>query len=91
MFQVHRRLLKDDAFGVGEALNESAFGEGLVATGKHYIHLGNIKTDANFIENEKLQTVEIALRPWLTFTPLKNMSFNEYRNKYNMQVSFNNL
>ncbi|KAB7500477.1 hypothetical protein Anas_14489 [Armadillidium nasatum] len=24
---VHRRLLYDDAFGVGEALNETAFGE----------------------------------------------------------------
>ncbi len=30
-----RRLLFDDAFGVGEALNETAFGEGLVARGKH--------------------------------------------------------
>ena len=24
---VHRRLLHDDAFGVGEALNETAFGD----------------------------------------------------------------
>jgi hypothetical protein len=32
---VCRRLLFDDAFGVGEALNETAFGEGLVARGKH--------------------------------------------------------
>lgn len=30
-----RRLLHDDAFGVGEALNETAFGEGLVVRGKH--------------------------------------------------------
>jgi len=37
---VHRRLLHDDAFGVGEALNETAFGgEGLVARGKHKILL----------------------------------------------------
>lgn len=34
---VHRRLLHDDAFGVGEALNETAFGEGLVVRGKHYL------------------------------------------------------
>lgn len=40
---VHRRLLKDDAFGVGEALNESAYGEGLVVRGSHYIIGGSIK------------------------------------------------
>jgi lysosomal alpha-mannosidase len=34
---IHRRLLYDDALGVGEALNESAFGEGLVVRGKHYL------------------------------------------------------
>ena len=34
---VHRRLLDDDAFGVGEALNETAFGVGLVARGKHFL------------------------------------------------------
>ena len=35
MFFSVRRLLHDDAFGVGEALNETAFGEGLVVRGKH--------------------------------------------------------
>ena len=34
---LHRRLLVDDHWGVGEALNEMAFGEGLVARGKHYL------------------------------------------------------
>ena len=35
---IHRRLLHDDAFGVGEALNETAFGGlGLVARGKHQV------------------------------------------------------
>lgn len=34
---VHRRLLHDDAFGVGEALNETQFGKGLVARGKHHV------------------------------------------------------
>ncbi|CAG7723264.1 unnamed protein product [Allacma fusca] len=34
---IHRRLLFDDAFGVGEALNEEAYGTGLVTRGKHWI------------------------------------------------------
>jgi len=33
---VHRRLLVDDNFGVGEALDEQAFGTGLVVRGKHW-------------------------------------------------------
>ncbi|XP_063836095.1 lysosomal alpha-mannosidase-like isoform X1 [Ostrinia nubilalis] len=32
---LHRRLLHDDAFGVGEALNETEFGKGLVVRGTH--------------------------------------------------------
>ena len=34
-YMIFRRLLHDDAFGVGEALNEQAFGKGLVVRGTH--------------------------------------------------------
>merc|ERR1719184_790972 len=37
---LHRRLLHDDAFGVGEALDEQAYGTGLVAAGRHWVMLG---------------------------------------------------
>lgn len=36
---VHRRLLYDDAFGVGEALNETDYGQGLIVRGTHlFVH-----------------------------------------------------
>ena len=39
-FMVHRRLLKDDGRGVGQALNESGTdGQGLTVTGLHYLIL----------------------------------------------------
>lgn len=39
---LHRRLLNDDAFGVGEALNEEQFGEGLMARGRVIVTFGSI-------------------------------------------------
>eukprot|EP00092_Neocalanus_flemingeri_P035232 GFUD01038336.1.p1 GENE.GFUD01038336.1~~GFUD01038336.1.p1 ORF type:complete len:974 (+),score=218.88 GFUD01038336.1:74-2995(+) len=36
---LHRRLFNDDGFGVGEALNETAYGKGLVVRGKHKLLL----------------------------------------------------
>jgi len=38
---LHRRLLDDDAFGVGEPLNEEAYGRGLVVAGRHQIVLSS--------------------------------------------------
>ena len=40
---LHRRLFNDDAFGVGEALNETAFGTGLVVRGQHRVLLCEVK------------------------------------------------
>eukprot|EP00096_Caligus_rogercresseyi_P006017 TRINITY_DN22147_c0_g1_i1.p1 TRINITY_DN22147_c0_g1~~TRINITY_DN22147_c0_g1_i1.p1 ORF type:complete len:951 (-),score=151.90 TRINITY_DN22147_c0_g1_i1:18-2828(-) len=44
---VHRRLLYDDAFGVNQALNETAFGKGLVVRGKHWLSFESVKSRAN--------------------------------------------
>ena len=38
---VHRRTFVDDRYGVGEALDEHAFGLPLVARGKHLLFLGS--------------------------------------------------
>lgn len=52
---VHRRLFKDDHFGVGEALNEMAFGQPLVARGKHYVHLDQDTSSASQWRRTKAQ------------------------------------
>ena len=44
---VHRRLLDDDHFGVGEALDETQFGVGLVARGKHLLVINQDKAEFN--------------------------------------------
>ncbi|XP_033326411.2 lysosomal alpha-mannosidase II isoform X2 [Megalopta genalis] len=71
---VHRRLLHDDAFGVGEALDETAFGHGLVARGSHYLLGGSTKDLDKLILNEKISTLKSVLRPWTLVTPFKDDS-----------------
>ncbi|KMY89554.1 lysosomal alpha-mannosidase [Drosophila simulans] len=44
---LHRRLLNDDAFGVGEALNEIQYGTGLIARGKIYLILDAVAGKPN--------------------------------------------
>ncbi|KAL7642128.1 UNVERIFIED_CONTAM: hypothetical protein RMT77_006688 [Armadillidium vulgare] len=66
---VHRRLLHDDAKGVGEALNEVAFGEGLVARGRHVILHSDFATDdCDFGCQYRTRAEELFLRPILTFS-----------------------
>lgn len=47
--KIHRRLLNDDAFGVGEALNETVDGIGLVARGAHYLTFGKYDSTSKII------------------------------------------
>ncbi|XP_014487574.1 PREDICTED: lysosomal alpha-mannosidase isoform X1 [Dinoponera quadriceps] len=75
---LHRRLLKDDAFGVGEALNESAYGEGLVVRGTHYLFGGGSKNLDEFVLKEKELTLKLALHPWILGAPVTNNSEDMY-------------
>lgn len=69
---VHRRLLHDDHFGVGEALNEMESGKGLVARGRHWLLQGEVTGSAR--EATQLLTLppqlffldtELSLAEWL--------------------------
>lgn len=86
ILQVHRRLLKDDAFGVGEALNESAYGEGLVVRGSHYIIGGSIKNLDELAIKEKNLALQLLLRPW-PFIISNESNFSMYAQYATSQVS----
>ncbi|XP_074649565.1 lysosomal alpha-mannosidase-like [Tubulanus polymorphus] len=81
---VHRRLLHDDRFGVGEALNETGSDKnGLIVRGRHYICLdrpnravGQMRELAKNIFNS----------PVAAFTETK-LTFNNWKTMYNVSWS----
>merc|ERR1711915_237074 len=50
----------DDGFGVGEALMEEAFGEGLVARGQHYLLKGAPLSHSRILNQEKVLTPQLS-------------------------------
>jgi len=81
--QVHRRLLCDDAFGVGEALNESQFGEGLVATGTFHLLLTSSKGELSTLHRDIAE--ELFMGKILLFHPPKEN--NDVTEEYNSYVT----
>lgn len=70
--QLHRRLLKEDAFRFHEALNKMAKDMGLVVHGRHCIHFNNIYTPSIKV---KEITLDLALPPsiFIFTTSKRNM------------------
>lgn len=86
---LHRRLLHDDAFGVAEALNETAYGDGLIARGKHWLVFGK-KSSQNptLAGQERLLQNRVHLPNWLFFNEIPDsMNSDEWSNKYTNLVS----
>ncbi|XP_048762590.2 lysosomal alpha-mannosidase-like isoform X2 [Ostrea edulis] len=81
---VHRRLLYDDHFGVGEPLNETgADGQGLVVRGKHLVILDTIEDSPSLHRSLALQ---MYMAPSLSFSQL-TMTPEQAMSKYNTQWS----
>lgn len=81
---MHRRIFHDDAFGVDEALNETAFGVGLVARGQHYLTIGSV--DKQFAV-ERLLAQRKLIRPQYFFMKKQNIvSYDELKKTTLLQV-----
>lgn len=76
-------MLSDDAKGVGEALNETAYGEGIIARGKHYVMLSR---KVNQIGQERLLQNEILMSNWLFFDDVSGITYNEWQQRYTHSV-----
>lgn len=82
---MHRRIFHDDAFGVDEALNETAFGVGLVARGQHYLTFGSV--DKQFAV-ERLLAQRKLIRPQYFFTEKHSIvSHEELKKSSLLQVT----
>jgi lysosomal alpha-mannosidase len=75
---LHRRLLYDDGFGVGEALNESAFGKGLVIRGRHVLAVESPAASA-FVH--RVLSQQLFMHPLVTFT-LTQQTYQDYSAAY---------
>ncbi|XP_053694119.1 lysosomal alpha-mannosidase isoform X2 [Sabethes cyaneus] len=81
---VHRRLLHDDAFGVEEALDENAYGKGLVARGKHYVIFGSKQTTSPTLQaRERFLQNQILLPTWVFLSDTTNYKYEEWQKRFN--------
>lgn len=84
MIQVHRRLLRDDAFGVGEALNEMEYGQGLIARGKHWMFFGKKNQSPSLEGRERLVQNRVLMSNWLFFDDAASLTIDDWRTKTNV-------
>jgi lysosomal alpha-mannosidase len=75
---VHRRLLYDDSLGVGEPLNETAFGEGLVVRGKHFLI---VEPPASSALYHRVGSQRLFMHPLATFA-IPQQTYTNYSAAY---------
>lgn len=66
---------------MGEALNETAFGEGLVVRGTHYLFGGKLKNVDEFVLKEKELALKLALHPWIIGSPITSEQYTNISSK----------
>ncbi len=74
----HRRLLYDDGFGVGEALNETAYGQGLVIRGRHVLV---VQPPASSALYHRVGSQQLYMHPLATYS-LTQQTYADYSAAY---------
>ena len=75
---VHRRTLHDDALGVGEPMNETAYGDGLVVRGRHLLI---VEPPASSALYHRVESQQLYMHPLATFS-LTPWSYANYSSAY---------
>ncbi|CAF1191139.1 unnamed protein product [Rotaria sordida] len=81
---VHRRILHDDSMGVGEALNETAYGTGLVVSGKHILLVERPEDSARL---HRVGAQQLFMHPLATYSLPNTPSYANYSNIYRQSWS----
>lgn len=81
---LHRRILYDDSMGVGEPLNETAYGKGLVVTGKHLLIVDRPSDSARL---HRIGAQELFMHPLATYALPNTTSYTNYSNMYRQNWS----
>lgn len=72
---------------MGEALNESSHGEGLIARGKHWLVFGkNTDQSPTVAGQERLLQNQVLMSNWLFFDSASSLTFNDWAAKYTNEV-----
>ncbi|CAF1135817.1 unnamed protein product [Adineta steineri] len=75
---LHRRTLYDDALGVGEPINETAYDQGLVVRGKHFLIIESPSSSALY---HRVASQRLYMRPLATYS-LPQLSYADYSETY---------
>ncbi|CAF1321855.1 unnamed protein product [Rotaria sp. Silwood1] len=75
---IHRRTLYDDSQGVGEPMNETAYGKGLVICGKHFLIVEPPEYSALY---HRPIAQQLYMSPISTYA-LPNISYTNYSNSF---------
>ena len=80
---LHRRLLYDDGFGVIKALNESAYGQGLVIRGRHLLV---VQSPASSALAHRVTAQQFYMNPLATYS-LTQLNYTDYSTTYHQTWS----
>ena len=81
---IHRRILHDDSMGVGEPLNETAYGQGLVVSGKHILLVDRPEDSARL---HRIGAQQLFMHPLATYALPNISSYANYSNMYHQTWS----